>query len=66
MKVKRNRFDNRCMTPRNARKPHLARIAGLWRVSPKPPRGVFQPVHPKAVDDGALLGQQSQREDLGS
>lgn len=36
MKVKRNRFDNRCMTPRNERKPHLALIEGLWRVSPKP------------------------------
>ena len=43
MKVKRNRFDNRCMTPRNARKPHLALIEGLWRVSPKPREAYSNP-----------------------
>ena len=30
MNVKRNRFDNRCMTSRNERKPHLALIEGLY------------------------------------
>lgn len=43
MKIKRNRFDNRCMMPRNERKPHLALIAGLWRVSPKPHEAYYNP-----------------------
>lgn len=43
MKIKRNRFNNRCMTPRNERKPHLALIAGLWRVSPKPREAYSSP-----------------------
>ena len=43
MKVKRNRFDNRVMKPVKKFKPHLALIAGLWRVSPKPHEAYSNP-----------------------
>ena len=40
MKVKRNRFDNRCMTPRNERKPHLVLMQAFGVLALSPARRI--------------------------
>lgn len=36
--IKHVAFDNKVIIPRNQNKPHIVKIDGYWRVSPKPRR----------------------------